>query len=666
MQSFKSAGNATAKWNFIRASSMCFPRLLVFVLCLLPFFAVANQDADFLVAREAFRMGDIVKLDRMAARLKNSPLEPYLAYYQLRMRLETASSAEIQEFLARPEDTPVINRLRAEWLKLLGKREQWEEFAAQYPRLVGGDVELACYALRSRQRQQEEQVLYEARSLWLTGSTELPESCTPLFDAAIAGGIIKVADIWLRLRLALEAGNLTLVKQLSEKLPATRALSSSELDSAASDQMRYLANVKLDNASEAQRTVAMFALLRLAKHSPQLAYSQWEKIAAYFNAGERNYFYGWLGYEAARKRDARALEWYKAAGDAPLTEPQLAWRARVALLTQNWHEVWASINAMTAQQQREGGWRYWKARALKSWGSILEANALFTELSGEHNFYGQLSAEEIGIVSTAALPAGYQPRKTTINTILAQPAIQRTLALYRMDLRTDAAKEWTWAARKFNDEQLLAAAEIARSNGMYDHAINTADRTVQTHDFSLRYLAPYRDELQGYIRKNDLEEAWVYGLIRQESRFVYQARSPVGATGLMQIMPATARWIARKIGMKSYRQALVNQLDTHFKMGTFYMRTMLSALDNSPVLASAAYNAGPARARKWRGESALEGAIYIENIPFEETRNYVKKVMSNTMYYSQLFGQPPRSLKQRLGVIAAKNAVNQQAFPDER
>jgi soluble lytic murein transglycosylase len=166
MQSFKSAGNATAKWNFIRASSMCFPRLLVFVLCLLPFFAVANQDADFLVAREAFRMGDIVKLDRMAARLKNSPLEPYLAYYQLRMRLETASSAEIQEFLARPEDTPVINRLRAEWLKLLGKREQWEEFAAQYPRLVGGDVELACYALRSRQRQQEEQVLYEARSLW--------------------------------------------------------------------------------------------------------------------------------------------------------------------------------------------------------------------------------------------------------------------------------------------------------------------------------------------------------------------------------------------------------------------------------------------------------------------------------------------------------------------
>jgi soluble lytic murein transglycosylase len=250
--------------------------------------------------------------------------------------------------------------------------------------------------------------------------------------------------------------------------------------------------------------------------------------------------------------------------------------------------------------------------------------------------------------------------------MLAQPTVQRTLALYRMDLRTDAARDWVWAARKLDDQQLLVAAEIARRNGMYDHAINTADRTVQIHDFSLRYLAPYREALQGYIRKNELEEAWVYGLIRQESRFVYQAKSPVGATGLMQIMPATARWIARQLGMKSYRKALVNQLDTHFKLGTYYMKTVLSSLDNSPVLASAAYNAGPSRARKWRGESALEGAIYAENIPFDETRNYVKKVMSNTMYYSQLFGQPPRSLKQRLGVITAKNAVNQQAIPDER
>lgn len=637
---------------------MRFSKFFVFVLIFFPALAIANQDADFLAARDAFRMGDVVKLDRMAARLKHSPLEPYLAYYQLRMRLETASATEIQEFLARPDDTPVINHLRAEWLRLLGKRQQWEEFAVQYPRLVSGEIDLTCYALRSRQRLQEEQVLHEARNLWLTSSAELPESCAPLFDAAITSGIIKAADIWLRLRLALEAGNLTLAKQLSEKLPAKRVLSSSELDRAATDQVRYLANAKLDNASEAQRTVAMFALQRLAKQSPQLAYSQWEKNAAYFTADEQHYFYGWLGYEAARKRDVRALGWYKAAGEGPLTEQQLAWRARTALLTQDWDEVSASINAMTPQQQREGVWRYWKARALKARGNLSEANVLFAELSREHDFYGQLSVDEIGLALTATMPASYQPSKATINAMLAQPAVQRTLALYRMGLRTDAAREWAWAARKLDDKQLLVAAEIARRNEMYDHAINTADRTVQIHDFSLRYLAPYREALRGHIRNNELEEAWVYGLMRQESRFVHQAKSPVGATGLMQIMPATARWIAQKIGMKSYRQTLLSQLDTQFKLGTHYMKTVLSSLDNSPVLASTAYNAGPSRARKWRGESALEGAIYIENIPFDETRNYVKKVMSNTMHYSRLFGHPTLSLKQRLGVIAAKDVIS--------
>lgn len=642
---------------------MHFSRFLVLALLLIPVLAVAKQDADFMAARDAFRTGNLAKLNRMAMQLKNSPLEPYLAYYQLRLQLETASAASIQEFLARPDNTPLINRLRAEWLRVLGKRQQWGEFSAQYPKLIGTETDLTCYALLSRQARQPEQVLHEARNLWITSSASFPENCTPLFEAAITSGIISTADTWLRLRMALEAGNLTLAKQLSEKLPAASALSSLELDRAAADQVSYLSSVNLDNASEAQRTVALFALQRLARQSPQLAYTQWERIAVYFTEYEQSYFYGWLGYEAARKHDPRALEWYKTANTASLTALQLAWRGRTALRMQNWPEVRASIDAMAPRQQREGVWRYWKARALKALGSLPEADELFAELSGEPDFYGQLAAEEIGTNPAAAISSGYQPDKTAINAMLALPAIQRTLALYRMDLRTDAANEWAWAARKLDDKQLLVAAEIARRNGLYDFAINTADRTVQVHDFSLRYLAPYRETLQGHIRQNELDEAWVYGLIRQESRFAYQAKSPVGATGLMQIMPATARWIAEKIGIKSFRHNLVNQLDTHFKLGTYYMKTVLSSLDNNPMLASAAYNAGPSRAQKWRGESTLEGAIYAENIPFDETRNYVKKVMSNTMYYSHLFGQPPHSLKQRLGMVASKNTANLQGSP---
>lgn len=647
-------------------------RFLVLALLLLPALAIADQDADFLAARDAYRVGDAAKLDHFAARLKHSTLEPYLAYYQLRMRLETSSDATVRAFLDRSGDTPLINRMRAEWLRVLGKNRRWATFSEQYPRLINNDVELTCYALQARQQLQGDKIQrestdetidspaasplqeqHEARSLWLSGNDDLPDSCSPLFDAAIISGVISETDIWQRLRLALESGNVTLAKQISRKLPAQSALSASSLESAAADPERYLGKAKLSNASGAQRMVALFALQRLAKQLPQLAYTQWGKIAEHFSADERRYFFSWLGYEAAREHDERALDWYREAGEAPLTELQLTWRVRAALRVQNWHEVWASISTMPPQQQREGVWRYWKARALRELGRLPDAEALFGELSADHNYYGQLAAEELGASSASGMiSASYQPSKSAISTMLAQPAMQRALALYRMDLRTDAVLEWEWATRKLDDKQLLVAAEIARRNGMYDHAINTADRTVQLHDFNLRYPAPYREAMQGYVRKNDLEEAWVYGLMRQESRFVAQAKSAVGAAGVMQIMPATARWIAQKLGMKDYRKALIHQLDTNLKLGTYYMKTVLSSLDNNPLLASVAYNAGPRRARQWRAENALEGTIYAETIPFDETRNYVKKVMSNTVYYSKLFGQPPRSLKERLGVIA--------------
>jgi soluble lytic murein transglycosylase len=235
-----------------------------------------------------------------------------------------------------------------------------------------------------------------------------------------------------------------------------------------------------------------------------------------------------------------------------------------------------------------------------------------------------------------------------------------------MDLRVEAAKEWAWAIRKLDDRQLLVAAELARRYAMYDRSINAAEHTTALHDFNLRYPAPYRETMQLRLREHGLEEAWVYGLMRQESRFASQAKSNVGAAGLMQIMPATAKWVARKMGMRDYRTALIHETEVNLKLGTYYMKNILSSLDNNAVMASAAYNAGPSRARQWRGEKPLEGAIYIETIPFDETRDYVKKVMSNTVYYSKLFDQPSVSLKQRLGIINGKSTENLKQIPDAR
>ncbi|MDZ4201059.1 MAG: transglycosylase SLT domain-containing protein [Gallionella sp.] len=629
--------------------------------------APASEDGDFLAAREAFRTGNAAKLQQLAQRLQKSPLEVYVSYYRLRLGLENADNNEIERFLARPEDTPVIDRLRGEWLKQLGKKQQWAAFDAEYPKLLEEDNELACYALQSRQRNDAPRALREVRGLWFSGKG-LPNSCGSLFEAAIAGGIIGEQDIWQRVRLTLETGNVSLAKQLVPQLRGDYAVSTAALDRAATDADGYLENANLDKSSSTgQRAVALFALQRLAKQSPSLAAMRWEKLAALFPPAEQQYLHGWLGYEAARKLDKRALQWFKAAASIPLNEQQAAWRVRAALRAHNWGEVLAGVNAMGEQQQRDPAWQYWKARALLASGKKAEARKLLAPLSGEFHFYGQMANEELA--DTPVLTAAHQafkPAKKEIDAMLSQPGVQRTIALYRMDLRTDALREWRWAVRNLNDQELLTAAEIARRNEMYDRAIGAAEKTVNVHDFGLRYLAPYRDALQSHIREHNLEEAWVYGLMRQESRFVTAAKSTVGAAGLMQVMPATAKWIAKRIGMKDYRRSMIDQLDVNLKLGTYYMKTVLSWFDDSPVLASAAYNAGPGRARQWRGEVPLEGAIYAETIPFDETRDYVKKVMSNTVHYAHQFGAPPRSLKQRMGIVAAKAPINQKPIPDEK
>ena len=631
----------------------------------LPVFGASfTSDADFLAAHGAFLAGDAGKLGRSAQRLKKTPLEVYASYYQLRLDLEQADSGAVRNFLSRPEDTPIINRLRGEWLKLLGKKQQWDLFDAEYPRLLDEDTELTCYALQSRLRNQEQTALGEARTLWFNGKSQ-PDSCGPPFEAALSAGVISEQDVWQRLRLTLEAGNVSLAKQLAEKLRGNYSVSPAALGSAAADADRYLEKLALNNAGKGQRMVALFALHRLAKQSPELSVAHWEKIATHFTGAEQHYFYGWLAYEAARKLDNRALQWFKAAANTPLNEQQSAWRVRAALRAQDWPKVLAGINAMSEQQQRETAWQYWKARALQALGRPAEARTLFAGLSSEYNFYGQLAGDELADLPVLSKVAAPKPGKQDITAMLALPGIQRTLALYRMDMRSEALKEWNWTLRNFNDRELLTAAEIARRNEMYDRAISAADRTVNVHDFSLRYLAPYRYALQTHIREHGLEEAWVYGLIRQESRFVTAAKSDAGAAGLMQIMPATARWTAKKLGLKNYRQSLIHQLDTNLRLGTYYMKTVLSRFDDNPVLASAAYNAGPGRARRWRGDQPLEGAIYAETIPFDETRDYVKKVMSNTMHYARQFDAPSPPLKQRMGIVPARTAENQQVMPDE-
>lgn len=617
------------------------------------------QEDDFLAAREAFRVGDARKLDGYAKQLRGYVLEPYVAYWQLRLRLDDATPGEVRAFLGRYSDTLLAQRLRTEWLKSLARDQQWDLFQAELPENPVDDLDLTCYSLQAKLQAQPSETLHEVRPLWFLGR-ELPDSCTPLFTALAGSGQLSAEDIWSRIRLALEVGQVSMAWRVGTFLPAGHGPDLRTLTLVASNPSGHL-DKALDLKTRAARETAMFAVYRLARSSPPQAAGHWTRLESRFSEDDRAYVWGQIAYFGAMKHDPSALSWYQKAGD--LSDVQLGWKVRAALLARNWSEVIAAIHDMTSKEREQSSWRYWKARALKETGRGEEATEILKPLAAEYSFYGQLALEELG-EKIAVPPVAYKSSAEDVRAVAALPGIQRGLAFYKMNLRVDGNREWLWAIRGLDDKQLLAASEVARRNELYDRAINTADRTAALHDFSLRYVAPYRDVLKPYTAQFDLDEAWVYGLIRQESRFVAGARSSAGAGGLMQLMPATAKWVASKLGLRHWHVSKMTDVDTNLSFGTYYLKHVLDRLDGSPVLASAAYNAGPGRARAWRTDTVLEGAVYAEAIPFNETRDYVKKVMSNATYYASSFTQQLQSLKQRLGIIGPRPAQGETALGD--
>ena len=367
--------------------------------------------------------------------------------------------------------------------------------------------------------------------------------------------------------------------------------------------------------------------------------------------------------QAARRHMGAAPDWFGRSQPGQLSTEGAEWQVRAVLRQRDWGAVRAAIESMPATLRDKPEWTYWLGRAYKAGGRQEEARQLFERVAGQPSFYGNLADEELGrsiVIPPKAAPLQPQELAQARNN----PGLARALAFFRLDMRLDAIREWNCAIRDMDDRQLLAAAELALQQQINDRAINTADRTRSQHDYGLRFLAPFDTQVRPAAREQSLDDAWVYGLMRQESRFISNAKSSVGASGLMQLMPATAKWVARKIGLKDYDHRRVNDPEIILLLGTSYMRMVMEDLDNHPVLASAAYNAGPGRARRWRAEVPLEGAIYAETIPFSETRDYVKKVMSNAVYYSVLFNGQPASLRARLGMVPARPAVDAPKTPD--
>ncbi len=605
---------------------------------------VAQTNDDFLAMRDAFRASDTRKLDLYAPKVKGHVLEPYAAYWQLRARLNDAPAETVRAFLAEYKDTFVAERMRSDWVKRLGKAQQWDLFTAEQPLLIEDDIDVTCLALQARART-DATAVREARSLWFT-EKDTPESCAPLFNALAASNQLSAQDVWARVRMALGAGQVGVASRAAAYLPAGQGPNGALLSAVSQNPAAHLAR-PLDATSRAARETTMFAAYRLARSSPQQAAAHWSGMESKFTEDERAFVWGHIGLQGALRHDPQTLSWYARAGD--MNDYQLEWKARAALRAGDWKTLLAAVDVMV-HENKDSPWRYWKARALKATGREAEALALLKPLSQEYLFYGQLALEELG-GKVSAPPPGYTPTAADIQAMSQHPGIRRALALFGLGMRAEGNREWMWTLRELDDRKLIAAAEVAKRADMPDRVINTAEKTQSVHDFRLRYYAPYHDVLKVHAAKQGLDEAWVLGLIRQESRFIADIRSSAGAMGLMQLMPGTAQWVAGKMGLKNWRWGNVTDIDTNISLGTYYLRHVYDYLDGNPALASAAYNAGPGRARAWRPDRTMEAAAWAETIPFNETRHYVKLVMANASYYASLLSQQAQSLRSRIGEV---------------
>jgi len=634
---------------------------LALALALAGSLARAQSDAEFLAARDAFDRGDRRKLDTAAPALSTHVLAPYVAYWQLKSGLDTADYDAVRAFLTQNAGTPLADRLRVEWLKVLGKRGDWSRFALDYPPPTGEDVELTCYGVQGRRQRDGDAALAAARPLWLTGQST-PDACEPLFAALFARGDLGDADRRARFRLAVEAGNLRLAHAIAADMTAKDRITVKDIAAIERDPLRALAQGSFAWKTPSGQDLALYALERAARRDAEPAHAAWARWRERMPAALRDYGNARVAYHGARQLVPAANAWYRDAGDAPMTPEMQAWRVRAALRVSAWSDVIVAIDRMPDRDAQEPAWRYWKARALAAVGNRPAADALFAALAAaDVSFYGLLAAEAQGrgdepLARMKSEPAA--PPADALATFGARADVKRVLKLAELDMRPESQREWSYVVRGLDDDALLLAAEYARRSGLYDRAINTAERTTTRHDYALRYMTPFQSEFAAAARDQGVDPELLYGIARQESRFVPGIVSSAGAIGLMQLMPGTARWVAKQLARADYRPAHIAQVDVNTQFGAYYFKYWQDRLDGLPALAAAAYNAGPGRAQAWRPATvALEGAIWVETIPFNETRDYVKKVLANAMVYTQALNRPYAPLAARLGTIAPRAGV---------
>ncbi len=614
----------------------------------LPIDDLESQRNIYVRAEHAFKKHDYVNFEKLSQKIPNYPLYPYLVYEDLKRKINTnhlvlANNDKILQFRKNYPDFPYHNALNTLWLTKLAKSKQWAKYIEYYQ--PNSNDELACnYHYAQYETTKDKAHLEKAEDLWLVGYSQ-SAACDRLFAAWAKAGGLSQKLIWKRFKLAIEAKNESLSKHLikqmgpSEKLAAQQWLKLFKNPALALTD-KFQSSLQAPDRIKAQ--IMAYGLQRLARTSPETTLKWWQSNQSKFKFSkfQKAAISRDIGVYLCHQRSSKANAWLASLDDASIDSVAKEWRIRLALAEQNWTKVITLIDALPDNLKEDKCWRYWQARAFEANANHQAATAIYQQLAQSRNYYGFLSS--LRLKKSLSLQHRDAPIDPNIMYRVTQlNAVKRFEELNLLGREAVARVEWFRALDKMNEDEIIAAAKLAQQLNYHDIAIFTMARADFRDDVPLRFPLAHRHEIVDNADKHNLDPAWIFGIARQESAFFNEAISHAGARGLLQLLPSTAKPLAKKHDIDYESEYSLHEPEINIQLGTAYLEQLKKQMHNSTILATASYNAGPTRTLKWLWSEPLEADIWIETIPYKETREYVKNVLTFTGIYRHRLGHPP-------------------------
>ena len=617
---------------------------------------VAIQRTTFQRALKAQARNDYAAARRLAATLGDYPLRPYLMHEDLRKRLASAPVDEVAQFLNDNAGSYLGEHLRRAWLRELAAKQRWSILLRDYHEQ--DDVALQCQQLSARLALEPlSTVLADVENRWREGDAPNSNACAGPFARLYASGRLTDAQLWSRISHDMDNGDTRLAQSVAVHFEAPRYRGLFDLWlRAATAPLAVLRAPAINDKVESHR-IALYALARLARQDVDAARDAWQSLTAreIFSGEERDAAARVIALAAAAAKHPQRIALLDAVPAAAATIDVQREQLRAGIAARAWGELvrWTAAPCQIPDENLR--WRYWHGRALQESGRNEEANALLRELAGERDYYGFLAADRLALdYQFHELPIAAS--EAELRAMRERPALQRAHEFDLVGLPHHAYNEWSFETKRLTGRDLEVAAVVASLWGRPDRAILILSLANAYDDLSIRFPLLYTDLVQKYATLRGLEPPRVLAIIRAESAFNPAARSPVGALGLMQLMPDTARETARSAGLRfNGVQTLVDPA-INIALGTAFLRTMLLRYDGNFAMAAAAYNAGPGRVRQWQGDACVPTESWVETIPYTETRGYVRRALFYAAIYQRRLERPIMKLKDLMPPVPPRDA----------